>query len=140
MARRGIFCLGDQPIARYQLSYGKKKDQKKALVTISGSECNLIRHPCMQTAEFDISVGYGTRYGCSRHLEAARRPKESSFLCLLLPIEIAAVCAQCSCVQVCRPLVHGDRCCCTSRRTCPINNCQQARGDKIRYSQQNNSD
>jgi len=66
VARRGIFCLDDQPIARYQLSYGKKKDQKKALVNISGSEGNLTRHPCMQTAEFDISVGYGTRYGCSR--------------------------------------------------------------------------
>lgn len=98
MAPRGIFCVGDQPVATYQLSYGKKKDQKKALVNISGFEGNLTRHPCMQTAEFDISVGYGTRYGCSRRWEAARRPRESSCLCLLLPIEIPAVCAQCSCM------------------------------------------
>ena len=95
VARHGIFCVGDQPIARYQLSYVKKKQQKKPLANISGSEGNLTRHPCMQTAEFDISVGYGTRYGCSRRWEAVRRPRESSCLCLLFPIEILAVCTQC---------------------------------------------
>lgn len=52
----------------------------------------------------------------------------------------AAVLAAVHSEHVCRPVVHGDRCCCTSRRTCPISNCQQARGDKIRYDKQNNSD
>jgi hypothetical protein len=84
------------PIARYQFSNGKKKEQKKALVNISGSEGNLTRHPCMQTAEFDISVGYGTRYGCSTRWEATLRPRESSCLCLVWTLTNRNTCSLCT--------------------------------------------